>query len=197
MNEFYQLWMIYILAFLVLAILPLVIVNFFTHGFLFKWLACRISRGKKLLVVLSGVRRDSYFTGTEADGMLKFKDSTKEERKMALPQKSVRHGWALDYVLVDDETNNVVSLDFSTLNGHDAKKVNSLMLRCLYKPALLDNQERLKLLLSIGILVVCLWIAYQQYVNGNRLVEIKTLIEGLKTAGQAAGSAAQTLATGG
>lgn len=195
MNEFYQTWLIYTLAFLVLAILPLMIVNFFTQGFFAKWLAVKISRGKKFLVVLDGIRRDRYFTGVEENEMIVFKDYKKETRRLALPKNAIRRGWGIDYVVISDDKNAVINIDFNSVPGFDAEKNNSLYLRALYKPTILDGKQQLMIILLVLSLLGLLYLAYDGYVLSGKIQVLTSLVESLKT--PTAQATSQALTSGG
>jgi hypothetical protein len=113
--------------------------------------------------------------------MIVFDDYNKETRRLNLPADSIRRGWGIDYVIVDDTKNAVVKIDFSAVSGTDAEKNNSLYLRALYKPTMIDNKEKLMFFLLVLAVLGILYLAYTQYVLSGKFDNLSALVQTLKT----------------
>lgn len=146
MYEFMLIAGLYILSFG----LGIGLIWFFTGDFLSSFLKVKSSRGKFVLVKVRGNVTDYYRVGKIVDGMLKYKDSVKESKTLTWNSLGLYRSMNVNCVDVDEESNNIASRDYSFVSGHDAKKTDDLMQRCLYKPSMLNTEQKI----ILGLLIV-------------------------------------------
>ncbi|MEA2056657.1 MAG: hypothetical protein U9O78_03035 [Patescibacteria group bacterium] len=150
--------------------------NFFSVGFLFTWLKVKLSRGKKILVIVRTVTQDYYRAGVIDKGFLIFKDKLKEERRVSLVDGCISKGIGVNNVFIDDEKNSVFVKDFSSVSGFDAVKYNDLYLRALYKPTIFDNREKILLAIVVITLVAVAVVGFLVYTNSGRIDEVISVV---------------------
>lgn len=131
--------------------LATIVFNFLMAGFLRTYLMVKASRGAKVLVQVVCVNRNYYRTGFVEDGFLVYKSAGKHEKRLSIPEKQNPFYRSLNVTCVNvDEQRNILILPVGTeVDGFDADKYNSLYLRALYRPALLDPKQQLIFVLTI------------------------------------------------
>lgn len=176
-NIFIQI-IIQIGVYLALMIFIFFALNFWTQGFFAKWLKVKTSRGKLVLVRVQGLTGEYYRPGKISEGDITFKDNKKEIRRLSLPgRESINRGMGVNYVIIDDVKNAVMTIDFKMVSGFDAEKNNSLHIRALYKPSLLDDKTKI----IIGVLVVtAILVIVGLVINYQGHKSLMTAIEALR-----------------
>ena len=160
--------------YLAIMIVVLFILNIYTHNFFFKYIKVRASRGKKILIRVVGQISDYPIVGEPVEGSLKFKDRTKADKILQLPQGAVSKFLGINWVMVNEELNAVYLPDLKGVSGFDAIRYNNLYLRALYKPPTLDNKQKL---MFFGIIAIILGLVLV-YI---KLGDISSSITALKT----------------
>lgn len=139
-------------------LLATMVFNFLMAGFLRTYMLVKGSRGAKVLVNVVTVSRNYYRTGRVEDGFLAYKDAQKHEKRLALPDKVNPFYRSLNVtcINVDEQYNIIIMPNGEGVEGFDADKYNSLYLRALYRPSLLDPKQQLMYILSILTFVLAL-----------------------------------------
>ena len=173
LNFLYQ-----VVSYAVILIVFFVVIEFYSKGFILKYIRVRSSRGRKVLVRVIGQVTDYLEVGEIAEGMVKFGDrSTRGRSKkiVSLPdQGGVTRLLGVHWVYIDEKKNAVLLSDFSAVTGYDAERNNNLLMRALYRPETLNTNQKL-MLVGVGLIVLGVIVIY------IKLGSIETLIKGLGT----------------
>lgn len=137
-------------------LLSFMIVGGLLKGFFWSFLKVRLSFGKLVLIKIREVNRDLYRKGEVLEGFLVYTLRRGEEKRLAIPKgKSVFYRTlGITMIDVDGETNAICCVDYSAVTGFDAVKYNNLYLRALYKPAIVETQEKVIIVLIIVAVIV-------------------------------------------
>lgn len=161
----YTLW-IFVLYFLM---------NALTLRFLSTYLAVRTSMGRKTLVEVKGVTSYYFKVGYIEDGFLRYKNSKKEDKKISVTHKGIGRKMGVNFVVVDEETNNVLNPGFDAITGWDAIKYNNLYVRALQAPNLAKDKNKILILLLIACLLGILVVGFMLFQQGTVLAELKAV----------------------
>jgi hypothetical protein len=176
-------------AYLLIVFAVIFIINRATASFLFVWLSVRRQRDYAVFVKVRTSISDYFVKGTVEEGWLIYRPRGKkkdEAKRLALNKGSVYRAFNILCVDVDDEKNCVVAKDFSLVAGYDAEKNNSLHLRALYKPSLMDDKTKIILIILV---VIVLAVAASAYLNYSLISKLTAQVEALKTISQTVTSA--------
>jgi hypothetical protein len=130
-------------------------------GFLMKFIKVRASRGKLVLVKVKS-STDHYFrAGAISEKALKYKARGQKEKK-TIPYTTDEGGlyraMTVYCIDVDEDKNSIIKTDGKEIDTYDAEKYEQLITRALYKPVLMDKNDKIILLLIIvailGILIL-------------------------------------------
>jgi len=186
MNDVLREGLMIVGSYVGIIVIGFALINFLSAGFLTRFIKVRGSRGKLVLVKVRGVTDHYFRTGkvTEKTLIYKARDQ-KELKRIAVPDQSVFYRalmvWNID---VDEESNEIISPKTGDpQNSYDAEKYDQLITRALYKPALMDKNEKI-LLLMIGACILGLIIVffYVKSVDQN----VYTLLEQMSKLNQVA-----------
>lgn len=172
--------------YLIVFIIGIILIAFLQRGFFFTWLRARFSNGKKVVVKCYGNVKPYYRVGRIAENKLNFKDRHSKVEK-GLYFEDVHNQTHFDlgvfWVEVDVIKNCIFNLkaEAKAVPGSDAEKNESLCIRHLYRPSLLDAKTQLLIWLLIGVLLVVLYMAYSQYKQGKLLMVILEQVVSMKT----------------
>lgn len=169
-----------------LVVLMFFMLNRAMQGFVTAWFKVRRQRGSLVLVRVRTVTNDYFISGRVEEGWLIYRPRKKkksEEKRIVIPDKGIYRSFALACIDVDDSKDCVFVRDGTGVPGYDAEKNNSLHLRALYGPSLLDDKTKIIIVILVVVLIVVIISAVMSYRNGqNVLAEINAL----KTVSQAA-----------
>lgn len=146
------------------AILALIIIATLQRGFLGPWLRVKGSRGKKVLVRVVTLTDDYFKVGRVDEGMLFFRDRTKENRMVTLPKGSIYDSYGVKCVDLDDERNTVFNREtWQVVNGYDAKQIDAIFQRILLRPGKNNKYFIVIIVLVAVVALLCLANAYMSY----------------------------------
>lgn len=148
MNDFITI----VIGYVVVFFMGVAVLDFLSVGFLHTYLQVKASRGKKVLIQVRGLTRDYYRVGKIEEGNLVYKFG-KNEKRLSLDSKALFRVLNVIAVQVDEEKNAVGMHDFSVVRGFDAVKWDNLLKRALYRPSVLDQKEKLILIL-VGLCII-------------------------------------------
>ena len=171
-------------AYLLIIVAVLVLINRVTGGFLFTWFKVRRSRDFKLLIKVNTHIGNYFKAGDVDEGWIVYRPAGKkkdEKKRISLSPGCVYRAFNVLCVDVDDEKNCVFKRDLSAVSGYDAEKNNSLHLRALYKPSIMDDKTKIIIVILIVIVIAVIVCTLLSYTNSQKILEG---IEALKTVGQ-------------
>jgi hypothetical protein len=157
-----------VFSYLAVFVLCFLVVAFLLRGFFIPYLRVKGSRGKDILVKVKEPLGNYYRVGKVNESMLLYKDRAKNEKRISLDSKGIYRSIGVTCVDVDPLTNAVVDQQelWTGVPGFDADRFNSLYLRALYRPSILDQktQAMLIIIIIIGVLMlVSLFMSYQNF----------------------------------
>ena len=149
-TDFYT----YLIAGGLLMLVPIFVIAYFQSGFFFNWLRARAGRGKYLLIKIRGKMRDHFTIGEVKGGFLVYGPKENKKRSL-LPGACIYRSWGIACIDLDEETNNICTVDYNAVQGFDAEKYESLYIRALYTPVLTTDEKDkiLYALVIIGVVV--------------------------------------------
>lgn len=155
-------------------ILSIVIFSFIQRGFFWRFVQVRLSFGGLIMVKIRTDTIDIYRVGKIEEGWLLFTRKKKELKRLKIPKdKPVFYrSMGCLWIDVEDARNTIAYTDHETACAFDPVKYNDLYKRALYKPEILDNKEKLELIILIVIGLVVFYIAYQGYQDHKILLEV-------------------------
>lgn len=168
-------------AYLLIVIAILVIINRVMGGFLFVWFKVRQKRDFKLLTKVNTPIGNYFRAADVSEGWLVYQPAGKkkdEKKRISLSQGCVYRAFNVLCVDVDDEKNCVFTKNMTAVSGYDAEKNNTLHLRALYKPMLMDDKTKIILVILIVVVIAIIISALMNYSSGQKIL---AGIEALKT----------------
>lgn len=170
MNEVLREGIMIVGSYVGIIVIGFALINFLSAGFLIKFIRVRASRGKLILIKVKSVTDQYFRTGLISEKMLRYKARGQKEQKLVpIPDEAVLYRamnvWCMD---VDEETNEIIMPSGERAETYDAEKYEQLVIRALYKPALMDKNEKI-MLLMIGLCILGLIIVvfYVKSIDGN------------------------------
>lgn len=177
MNDFFY----FLIAGAVLMIVPIFIIAYFQGGFFGKWLKSRTGRGKYVLIKVRSVLRDYFEVGEIKEEYLIFGKGDKTKRLRIEDRKSIYSAFGVSCIDIDEATGAICTVNYDALEGFDAEKMESLLIRALLRPSLEENKDKLILLLVIAAIVAAGAAALLGYVNLQEIGRLQSTISGTIT----------------
>lgn len=175
-------------AYLFIIVAILFLINRAMGGFLFTWFKVRQKRDLKLLVKVNTHIGNYFRAGDVDEGWIVYRPLGKkkdEMKRINLSSGCVYRAYNVLCVDVDDEKNCVFKRDLSAVSGYDAEKNNSLHLRALYKPSIMDDKTKIILVILIVVVIGIIISVLLSYTTDQKIL---AGIEALKTVGQTTSS---------
>lgn len=167
-------------SYFIVLLLAIIIVSVILRGFFWTYIRVRwFNRDKqKVLVKFRTINIPFYKVGKITERDLLVKVGKTNRRINNIPKTAIYRDLNVNWLEVDDEKNSVIDYTELTtaVEGFDADKMNSLYLRALYKPPIIDNTQMIMLVLLAGILIISLGNVYLNY-QGDK--NIKLIAQGL------------------
>jgi hypothetical protein len=164
MTPFFYELIKYIATYLAVILLFLIVTNFLTKGFLFKYLIVRASQGKKVLVRVWSVTDIYYVVGSWNEGFFIYKIRNKELKRIPIQdlefKKYIHSEMAVFCINTDEEGTKFLdsSLEATTFANIDPGRTESLFLRIKNRPTPKDKYQ-LIIILGIGLLIAMMIIS--------------------------------------
>jgi len=169
-------------AYLFVVFIIVFMLNRATQGFVSAWFSVRSKRGALVLVRVRTLVNDYFIKGSISEGFLTYKPRGKkknEAKKIAIEDGCVYRSFGLHCVDVDDTKNCSFKRDSSAVPGYDAEKNNSLHLRALYKPSIMDDKTKIIvviLIVLVILVVISLFLTYQGHKSlGLQITDLKSI----------------------
>lgn len=155
----------FMISYVIVIIVAIFGMAFLMRGLFFPYLRTKLSAGRKILVEVLGYTYDYFRVGSIEEGFLVYKDR-KETKRIAIPKGKhfIGRKGTVPCIRIDDETGAVLTINLEGVEGHDPVKTDSLFKRCLYKPPVFDNKEKLiliTLVLAVLGIIMLGWGEYQ------------------------------------
>lgn len=182
MNAILQQMLMYFAVFLI----GVLLIGFLQRGFFLTWLRARFSNGKKVMITCYGNVKPYYRLGRIVENKLIFKDRhSKDERGLFFDdvQHQTHYDLGVYFVSVNTIKNCIYNWkeDAKAVTGFDAEKNESLCIRHLYRPSLLDAKTQLMIWILVFLCLVVLFMAYTQYKQGKLLMVVLEQVVSLKS----------------
>jgi hypothetical protein len=180
MNEIVQIMISYV----AIIFLAIGIVQWLTAGFFFVFMKVRASQGRKVLVKVKSVT-DWYFkAGLVSEGFLVYKARGQKEKKripLDKEQKIIFRSMSVWNLMIDEETNAFLTPDgLKAIDSFDAEKYEQLNIRALYKPALMDQNEKIMLGMIAVALLASVVSAFLVFKSGQKIDILQASVTALK-----------------
>lgn len=159
------------------------VANFLTKGFVWGMTKARLF--SQVLVKIHTVSKPYYRVGkiiVSANGssFLKYTPRNnvapggqKVDKMLVIKKGSIQNNLGVDYVEVDEETNNVLSLiDWKVVSGHDAESTDALYKRTAMLPKDLSQKEMIIIILLVLVLLI---VGYTAFKTGSLQKSIDSL----------------------
>lgn len=153
------------------------LINFLSNGFVGTFIRAKASRGKLPLLRIHGVTGEYYRTGKLNGEELRYKTKDKKFKTLLVSQSDTKRLMGVVGFEIDDVNNCIVTHDFSAIEGFDAEKIDSLIQRALYRPALMESKDKIIIALLVLILIGVALSVYFGYMNGEKINAL-TMIKG-------------------
>lgn len=150
-------------SYLAIILLGFGLINFLSNGFLLKFIRVKASRGRLCLVKIRSVTHDYYKSGKINDGFLTYKDNEKNERRIALKPGMTYRVMNVHSIDIDDETNAIINHNYEVKSGFDAPRFESLYVRALMRPSLLESKEKIIMILVVVAIIGIIFVGYFVY----------------------------------
>lgn len=175
MNELIS----FIIAGLVILLIPILAIAYFQAGFFLKWFKVRGGRGKFVLIKIRSRLRDHFDYGSIQGDFLVY-GKKKNQKRIVVPERCIYRSYGVDCIDIDESKNAVSRTDYEAVTGHDAEKFEDLYTRALYRPSLEENRDKVMLILLIiciaGLAIVALmcWNISQQIstIGGGTITQV-------------------------
>ena len=169
--------LIQVLVYFFIFIASMIVFNLLTRGFLLKYLNVKASRGAKVLVKVRAPFEDYFSIGVPSEGQVRFKDRSKEFKRVSMPRQAIIKFLGVYWLEVDEESGAVVLADFSAVTGHDPVKNESLYERCLMKPS--PNSKRdLIVYIGLGLIIILLIVVLVQIAGVKDAIPVIASVTG-------------------
>ena len=149
MNDFAVDILKIIISYIAVLLIGYLGINFMSNGFLNKFIAVKISRGRKTLVEVHEVGGVYYKAGIISDGRLIYKNNKKEQKTLIVTNDCIQYRMGLKCVATDGVKNSIIKFDFTATEGFDAVKIDNLIVRALTSPQLQDKVLKIILILLV------------------------------------------------
>lgn len=184
-DSVFSMVMIQALYYGIVMVLTIFFCGAFLRGFFGNYFKVRTSFGKLVMVKVRSPLRDYFCKGEVHEGFLIYKIK-KGFRDYDTIRLNIPTGSSVFYkclnimwVDVDDERHAICKTDYSAVTGYDAIKNDNLHVRALMKPTIASSQERIMMLLIVGIGILCLVACYLSYSNSQALNDLTLNLPGM------------------
>jgi hypothetical protein len=143
-------------SYLFVFIMAMMIINFLTKGYVFKYIQVKAGRGKKVLIRLESPTGIYYQAGHFKDKNLvyKYMDGSKGTLTQDL-KKCIYYEMGVPCIDLDEKTGKVIDkVNKTEVSGCDPQKTDQDIARAYERPTVIDKKENLMLLLQIIIIIV-------------------------------------------
>lgn len=170
-----------IISYIGVLIIAFLIVAIILKGFIGAFMKVKGSRGGKVLVKIRSIMYEYYRPGTIEEGFLVYRDRNKNNKRISIPSNScIYRSLGVNCVDVSEELNCIVDINYNAVEGFDADRYNSLYLRALYRPTILDQKQQIILFLLIAIIILIIISVFMNYQNGKKIELIRLGVEIIK-----------------
>lgn len=148
----------YVISYLIVFFLAIGIISFLLRGLFWRYMRVRGSRGRLILVRIMHSVHPYYRIGKLEEQWLVYKDVGKVQKRLTLTKSNVYNHLGCNWVDVDPVKNAIVDYSeaFKAVSGFDADAMNSLYLRALFRPSLLDPITKIILIVVIVGAIIAL-----------------------------------------
>jgi len=169
-------------GYIIIATMTIFFLNWVSNGFLFPSIRVKLSRGKKIFVVVHSINGQYYKAGMITGSFLKYIDNEKNEHRVNVDDPSfVGYTGGTKSIHVDEKTDKVLKPDLTSGKGFDGALYENLYIRALLSPGLQDQKMRIILIASVIAAIAAVVCLYLVYMQGRDLALIREVSELMRT----------------
>lgn len=170
--------LVQVISYAVVLLLALGIANFFLKGLLLKIIKVKGSRGKNFIAELYDVGGVYYRVGRFEESEIVYKDRAKNEKRLSITKSAVETKLTCKWIMIDDSNGKVINSGelFKGVTGFDPDKMNSLYIRALYKPSILDTKMQIMLLLLALVLLISIGNIFMNVQAGKKIQAVNAQV---------------------
>jgi len=145
--------LVQMISYTAILIFAVFIIGFMQRGFFLAWLSVRTSFGNKVLVREFSTKKRMFKAAKIIDGQVEYKEK-EGNKKYSVPADDSLY-WSFGVLCIDINVDKgcIIKPDYSSVKtGYDPIKWDNLLKRALYRPAIMDNKEKVMFLL----LIICI-----------------------------------------
>ena len=154
-----------LISMFVMALFSVLAANVYSKNFLLTYAIVRASNDNKVMLQLLGKRGFYFKAGKMNEDTVSYRVDRKNKNTLKIKNAKFFRGLGVNWIILEEGTdrsvNAITDAVFTGTPGADPAAYDDLLERALKKPALNANQEKMILLLLLGIAAVCLFIAFQ------------------------------------
>lgn len=167
-------------SYMAVILIAFVGIGFWFRGLYLSFIRVKMSAGRKLLVNIRMPTHNYFRIGEIIEGnFLRFKDYGSKMKLINLENEAgdnpIYRMGTVSAVNVDGVKGLIMTPELKGMNTYDPEKIDSLYTRCLYKPPVFDNTQKILLILLILILVGLIGIGALQYQTYKAVHALNTL----------------------
>lgn len=160
----------YMVVFAVLPLSGFVIANIVTKNLLWTLIKVRLMGRRRglILVKVHTVTAPYYRVGKLTGSMLTYKprnnklpNGTRVKKAINVKKGLITYDLGVPTIEVDEETNNILEVNWQVVSGHDAESTDGLMTRIAMLRQLTDKKQVIILVLVVLTFLGVLYIGYQ------------------------------------
>lgn len=139
-------------------------INFYLQNFLASFISVKIKRENGVMVGVFGKRGLYFRPGKITEDDISFKLDRKTKALVKHSKAMISRALGINWVFVEEGTNRAVTaIENKEFKGtpSDSVATDNLLVRALHKPHIKTVEDRLHLLLLLGIAAVTLFIAWK------------------------------------
>lgn len=164
MNEFIVELMYFVASYVGVTVALFIAMQWLTKGYVGTYLKVKMSKGKKTLGTIRSMTDVYYVAGKFEGSDFFYKGRDKKTRTVAdISSENVYPVMGVFGVEIDEVANKVIDRKKNTASEMSYIAVDNLVREVAEAPRLDNKREKIMFMLLIGVALVLLYVAYQQY----------------------------------
>lgn len=181
MNEALYAVIIQTVGYSISMIIGIGVLSFLLRGFLFKFIKVKASLGRKILVRVREVTHWEYYVGRWEEHDLIIGSKKKQKRINNISSDHIYRSIGISWIDLDGKDWSILPpKDTKAIEGFDPEKMESLIVRALYKPPTEDTKDKIIIILCIGAFIAAAVSAYFGFVTLEKIDIVNSAISTLQ-----------------
>jgi hypothetical protein len=180
MNELIKDLLMQVLTYFAVFIITLVVINFLTRGYVFKYIIAKggVNKGKVLVRAWTATGK-YYVVGKIKEQFLIYKGRDKEIFRYELERGIVYSEMGVNVIDIDEHRQLVIRPDQTEYLTNDPARFDDLLTRAIQKPSLNNTPLIIILVLCIVILLAVVGVGFMGYKNQQAITTLSDNIANL------------------